>query len=261
MTAYHSRGMLKQMNSVRKKTPAITNKIGRLERDILRTVLIVLIMLTITVLPMIVCLIIISLTTHNNLLCIEQNIINFLFASYYILICGSFLNVIVYNACNKDFRRATFQFLCDILGVLFACVCPKRWEISHQFSSRRGRATPSSRRTTSSNLSSKSNNCAKNGIQNRTQDAKHKLQMHSNYITAKGDNGTSPYYIGNCYGRGIELSESGSDSNRTLSSAQSTSSQDRSISSESSSSFMIIKQKPSSKTSDIPMKDTSSTTS
>lgn len=152
LTAFYSRGMLRTMSMVRKSSRNRTITIGRLERDIMRTVSVVLSLLTLTVLPILVAMGIIFITLNNNAFCIEQSASNMLFAGYYILACGSFVNVIVYNACHKEFRRSTFDFICDVITFLFARCCPKYGDMQPFKSNRYRRNNASARATTRTTL-------------------------------------------------------------------------------------------------------------
>lgn len=152
LTAYYSRGMLRSMNAARKKASNLKKTIGRLERDIMRTVTVVLTLLTATVMPMMIAMLTVLTTIGDNALCIEQYVSNILFSGYYILACGSFVNVIVYNACHKEFRRSSFDFLCDLITLICGGCCPKYCDMQPVKSSRYRRQNASARATTRTTL-------------------------------------------------------------------------------------------------------------
>ncbi|XP_039266400.2 uncharacterized protein LOC120341894 [Styela clava] len=238
LTAYHSRGMLRQMSRSRNGSPTVSGKIGRLERDILRTVSIVLLMLTITVLPMLVCLIVISVTSYDNPLCMEQHIVNLLFSAYYILVCGSFINVIVYNACHKEFRRAMFDFLCDAISFLFSWICPAFCDLRVSKAERSFR----SRRTRRTTMSSETKKKRKSEHKN--------IKSTENASTTLSNERTGYLQSGFPYDKNMDHSESvGSDvpsSSRTVSTdtCLSTSTLNGSVSSECSNSSQVITKIP-----------------
>lgn len=144
--------MLRTMSVARKSSRNFALTIGRLERDIMRTVSVVLTLLTIAVLPILVAMLIIFINIDQNEFCIEQYASDMLFAGYYILACGSFVNVIVYNACHKEFRRSTFDFICDVITFLFARCCPKYCDMQPFKSNRYRRNNASARATTRTTL-------------------------------------------------------------------------------------------------------------
>ena len=117
MTSKESRKNLNAMQEDRNsRSREIVNKINK---DLIRTVVIVLSLFTITILPMIIAGIIRVL--GSNQLCSSQTLSSFFFFSTYIFICGRFMNVIVYNVLNMEFKTALHKFTSNTLKFILCC--------------------------------------------------------------------------------------------------------------------------------------------
>ena len=94
--------MLKNIKEARKRSARSEKDLNKVDRDLVRTVVIILTVFTITILPVFGVGMAISL--HPTGVCYNQSISLAFFFCTYIFICGRFLNVIMYNAFNKEFR-------------------------------------------------------------------------------------------------------------------------------------------------------------
>ena len=101
--------MLKNMREARKRSVRSEKALNKVDRDLVRTVVIILTVFTITILPVFGVGMAISL--HPTGVCYNQSISLAFFFCTYIFICGRFLNVIMYNVFNKEFRSACSSFL------------------------------------------------------------------------------------------------------------------------------------------------------
>ena len=101
--------MLKNMKEARKKSVRSEKALNKVDRDLIRTVVVILTVFTITILPVFGVGMAISLQPTG--VCYNQSISLAFFFCTYIFICGRFLNVIIYNVFNKEFRSACNSFL------------------------------------------------------------------------------------------------------------------------------------------------------
>ena len=120
-TSLLSRKMLKKMRDARKISIWSEKSLDKVYHDLVRTVVVVLSVFTITLLPIIG--IGIAVVIAPSGVCNNQATITAFFLATYFLICGRFLNVIVYNVMNKEFRTACSRFLSNLCGFI-CCVDP-----------------------------------------------------------------------------------------------------------------------------------------
>ena len=83
------------MNEVRKSRVRLKKTLNKVDRNLIRTVVIILTVFTITTLPIYGVGMAISLQPTG--VCYNQSISSDFFFCTYIFICGRFLNVIIYN--------------------------------------------------------------------------------------------------------------------------------------------------------------------
>ena len=86
----------------------------KMHKNIFRTVTVVLTIFTITVFPTIICtkMSLLDASIISQCSPIESTIT--FFASIYIFICGRFVNVIIYNVSNEEFKKAFKKLVKDI---------------------------------------------------------------------------------------------------------------------------------------------------
>ena len=133
-TSYLSRKMLKNMREMRRRSFRSEKSLDKVDRDLVRTVVVVLSVFTITLLPIIG--IGIAVVMAPSGVCNNQATITAFFLATYFLICGRFLNVIVYNIMNKEFRTACSRFLSNLCGFI-CCVDPFHTRFSKNGSSKK----------------------------------------------------------------------------------------------------------------------------
>ena len=109
------------MRDARKISIRSEKSLDKVDRDLVRTVVVVLSVFTITLLPIIG--IGIAVVIAPSGVCNNQATVTAFFLATYFLICGRFLNVIVYNVMNKEFRTACSRFLSNLCGFI-CCVDP-----------------------------------------------------------------------------------------------------------------------------------------
>ena len=120
LTSMQSRKMLKHMREARRRSVRSEKALNKVDRDLIRTVAVVLTLFTVTILPVFgVGIAVIFAPTGE---CNSQSTVLAFFFSTYILICGRFLNVIIYNVFNKEFRTAFISFTSSVTAVC----CPGR---------------------------------------------------------------------------------------------------------------------------------------
>ena len=152
-TSYLSRKMLKNMRDARKRSIGSEKSLDKVDRDLVRTVVVVLSVFTITLLPIIG--IGIAVVIAPSGVCNNQATITAFFMATYFLICGRFLNVIVYNVMNKEFRTACSRFLSNLCGFI-CCVDPFETSFSKNgFSSKKSSELDSSKSRSPSKSHSK----------------------------------------------------------------------------------------------------------
>jgi len=118
MNSVHSHKMLHKMRYSRRQSVRSEAAINKLSRDLRRTVVVVLALFTVTVLPMVA--VLLEAVIHSQKYCMHRNVGVAMFTALYVHFCGNFLNVIVYNVCNEEFReecRKTFAAFVN----LFVC--------------------------------------------------------------------------------------------------------------------------------------------
>ncbi|CAK8683006.1 unnamed protein product [Clavelina lepadiformis] len=118
MSSMESNRMLKGLRQARDHSMPSASALDKVERNFRRTVAVVLVMFTVTVLPVLVVLLYIAFSPPGY--CFSGPTSIAFFISSYILICGRFLNVIIYNIFHKEFREASWAFYADILN---CCGC------------------------------------------------------------------------------------------------------------------------------------------
>ena len=136
-TSIQSRKMLKNMKEARRRSVRSEKALNKVDRDLVRTVAVVLTLFTFTILPVFVVGVFIVIAPTGE--CSNQALIIAFFFSTYILICGRFLNVIIYNVFNKEFRTAFNSFTSSITA---AC-CPSAIYSGLPKKSRRGKSASS----------------------------------------------------------------------------------------------------------------------
>jgi len=110
--------MLKHMKEARRRSVRSEKALNKVDRDLIRTVAVVLTLFTVTILPVFIVGIAVVFAPTGD--CNNQATVLAFFFSTYILICGRFLNVIIYNVFNKEFRTAFSSFTSSIT----ALCCP-----------------------------------------------------------------------------------------------------------------------------------------
>jgi len=83
------------------------------DRQLMRTVMVILSLFTITIVPVFAA-IMVAMYTETTL-CYSREQVWLLFLSTYTLICGRFLNVVIYNVLNKEFHEARKKFFTLVL--------------------------------------------------------------------------------------------------------------------------------------------------
>ncbi|XP_076825360.1 uncharacterized protein LOC143470947 [Clavelina lepadiformis] len=116
ITLVQSRKMLGEMRLARRHSIRSTNALDKIEQDFHRTVSVVLVLFTLTILPVFVTLV--YLVSAPVGVCRSNAVTLAFFITTYVLMCGRFLNVIVYNIFNKQFREAFKKFFDDF----FLCI-------------------------------------------------------------------------------------------------------------------------------------------
>ena len=104
------------MRLARRHSIRSTNALDKIEQDFHRTVSVVLVLFTLTILPVFVTLV--YLVSAPVGVCRSNAVTLAFFITTYVLMCGRFLNVIVYNIFNKQFREAFKKFFDDF----FLCI-------------------------------------------------------------------------------------------------------------------------------------------
>ena len=90
------------------------NAVRKIDKDVHKTVVIVLSIFTITVLPVFISGIIRLITIGSSTqICNNRVSTTAFFFCTYIHICGRFLNVIIYNFFNKDFKMALQKLISE----------------------------------------------------------------------------------------------------------------------------------------------------
>ena len=97
------------MKEVRKSRVRSKKALNKDDQNLIRTVVIILTVFTITTLPIFGVGMAISL--HPTGVCYNQSVSSAFFFCTYIFICGRFLNVIIYNVLKKEFQTACNSFL------------------------------------------------------------------------------------------------------------------------------------------------------
>ncbi|XP_078486376.1 uncharacterized protein LOC100186034 [Ciona intestinalis] len=113
MTSCESMRMLRHMRDARRQSVRSTKALNRVDRDIRRTVAVVLLLFTITVLPVFV--VIVTFLPSGSEKCPSKAKSVAYYVTTVLLVAGSFFNVIIYNVCNKEFREACFKLFVDML--------------------------------------------------------------------------------------------------------------------------------------------------
>ena len=113
LTSIQSRKMLKNMKEARRRSVRSEKALNKVDRDLVRTVAVVLILFTITILPVFGVGIATVVAPSGE--CDTHAISLAFFFSTYVFICGRFLNVIIYNVFNKEFRTAFTNFVSNVL--------------------------------------------------------------------------------------------------------------------------------------------------
>ena len=88
------------------------------DRQLLRTVAVILSLFTITIAPVFAAAMVTLFVPLNPRQCYNSAQVWLFFLSTYILICGRFLNVIIYNVLNKEFREACKKFFTLALNLI-----------------------------------------------------------------------------------------------------------------------------------------------
>ena len=114
--------MGRQMKEARNKGSVIKNKkksvFNKEDRQLVRTVVVILSLFTITIIPLFAAAMLTLLVSTEQHLCYNSSQVWLFFLSTYILVSGRFINVIVYNVLNKEFRQASKKFFTLLLNVI-----------------------------------------------------------------------------------------------------------------------------------------------
>ena len=94
----------------------------KMHKNIFRTVAVVLATFTVTVFPIIISTIISLLEASIISQCSSNESTITFFASTYIFICGRFVNVIIYNVSNEEFKKAFKKLVKDVKRSIY-CNC------------------------------------------------------------------------------------------------------------------------------------------
>ena len=112
MTSLRSWTILESMREARKRSVKSKRTLTRINRELIRTVTVVLILFTLTIFPFFVVAIATINAPENE--CSSKSYAWAFFFSTYIFLIGRFLNVIVYNVMNKDFREASNKLFTNL---------------------------------------------------------------------------------------------------------------------------------------------------
>ena len=116
LTFMRSLTILKNMREARKRSVKGEGTLTRVDKQLVRTVVVVLSLFTITIVPIFAASMVTLLAPPGK--CYDSTHVWLFFISTYVLICGRFINVIVYNVMNKEFRSASKKFFTILRNII-----------------------------------------------------------------------------------------------------------------------------------------------